>query len=113
VNDFGVMCEAISGSGLSDRIRVVLLGCKRGPGVTARTWAELNNIPVNYFPLMKESPKGNKNGMPHVTRNKALIKNADALIALWDGESWNTAHVIYLAQKKGIRLYVHLVKPPK
>ena len=35
---------------------------------------------------------------------------ADALIVLWDGESRGTKHMIDYATKKGLKVFIYLVK---
>lgn len=44
-------------------------------------------------------------------RNQQMVNEADALIAIWDGESKGTAGIIGMARKKGIPKYVMTVKP--
>lgn len=39
-------------------------------------------------------------------RNKLMAKNADALIAFWDGESRGTMHMIDYAHEKGLKVKV-------
>jgi hypothetical protein len=40
-------------------------------------------------------------------RNETMAANAEALIALWDGRSPGTKHMIDIARKKGLKVYVH------
>lgn len=40
-----------------------------------------------------------------------MAKQADALVAVWDGESRGTKHMIDIARKEGLEVYVHLTKP--
>lgn len=40
-------------------------------------------------------------------RNELIVRDADALVAWWDGQSKGTAHSIALARKKGIPVTVH------
>lgn len=42
-------------------------------------------------------------------RNKKMAENADALIAIWNGESRGTKHMIETATKKGLLVYVKRV----
>jgi hypothetical protein len=44
-------------------------------------------------------------------RNIEMAKYADALIAVWDGFSPGTGHMIQQARKHGLKLYVHSVVP--
>jgi hypothetical protein len=40
-------------------------------------------------------------------RNTKMAEYSDALIAIWDGTSRGTAHMIRTAWRKGILVYVH------
>ncbi len=42
-------------------------------------------------------------------RNQQMAENADALIALWDGESKGTKHMIDIATQKGLWVHVRRV----
>ena len=39
-------------------------------------------------------------------RNEEMAKNADALVAFWDGESHGTKHMIELANRYGLKVRV-------
>ena len=43
-------------------------------------------------------------------RNREMAKNADALIALWDGKSRGTKNMIEEAKKRGLRVAVKIYK---
>lgn len=42
-------------------------------------------------------------------RNVEMADYADALIAVWDGKSKGTKHMIDIATKKGLKVYIHAV----
>ena len=44
-------------------------------------------------------------------RNLEMAEYADALIAVWDGKSKGTEHMINIMKKKGKPVYVHQVNP--
>lgn len=46
-------------------------------------------------------------------RNKEMAKNADGLIAFWDGKSRGTKHMIDLAREQGLKVIIvrYEVKP--
>ena len=50
---------------------------------------------------------GNKAGY---IRNEEMALVSDALIAIWDGHSKGTKHMIDLAKKYGVKTYVHIIK---
>lgn len=43
-------------------------------------------------------------------RNEEMAKVSDALIAIWDGCSFGTEHMIKLAEKYGVKTYVYNIK---
>jgi hypothetical protein len=43
-------------------------------------------------------------------RNIEMAHYADALIALWDGKSNGTKHMIQYAKQRGLKVFVHLIK---
>ena len=45
-----------------------------------------------------------------VKRNREMAQYADALIAIWDGDSRGTGSMIKLAQQHGLKVYVFTVR---
>lgn len=43
-------------------------------------------------------------------RNKKMVENADALIAIWDGKSRGTKNVVMLARKKKLPTILKVIK---
>ena len=43
-------------------------------------------------------------------RNVEMGNYADALIAIWDGKSKGTKHMIDIADKKGLKVYIYKVE---
>lgn len=86
-------------------ITSVVSGCARGVDSLGEIWALRNNITVYPFPA--EWGKYGKSA--GYRRNHEMANNAEALIAIWDGVSMGTKHMIELAQELGLRVYVHRV----
>jgi hypothetical protein len=63
---------------------------------------ELEEYPADWNRLKKRA------GM---VRNAEMVKHADGLIALWDGKSPGTRHVIACAHARGIPTYVYVFDP--
>jgi Predicted Rossmann fold nucleotide-binding protein involved in DNA uptake len=63
---------------------------------------------VNFgFPLKEFKPDYKKFGRKApLVRNEIIIKNANYLIAFWNGKSSGTGHSIYLARKAGLPVKV-------
>ena len=87
-------------------ITTVVSGTARGADRLGEDWAEANDIPVLKFPA-DWNRHGRKAGF---IRNTEMAKNADALIALWDGKSRGTAHLINIARQNNLAVHIHNVE---
>lgn len=102
IEDFTTISKAISNSGFI--ITEVVSGTARGVDKLGEKWAEKNRVPVKRFPA-----DWNKHGKSAgYKRNKQMAEYADALIAVWDGESRGTGHMINLAREAGLSVYVYI-----
>lgn len=82
---------------------LVISGTAMGADRAGELWAEANGIPILRCPANWDL-HGRSAG---IIRNTEMAGKADALIALWDGKSKGTYHMINVAQSKGLRVYVH------
>ncbi len=66
------------------------------------------------MPIERYPADWDKHGKPAgYIRNAEMADKAEALLALWDGQSRGTLHMINLAKKKGLLVYVwNLEKHP-
>ena len=103
ITDIQLLFAAIRASGF--KITEVVCGEARGVDKMGRWWAEQNSVPVASFPADWER-EGWRAGF---VRNRRMAAYAEALIALWDGESRGTKHMIEIAEAKGLKVYVHVV----
>lgn len=88
VTDIAKLERAIEKCGF--QITEVISGGARGVDKMGEHWAKKNNIPCKVFPANWEvDGKG-----AGYKRNLEMAKNADAVIALWDGRSPGTKHMI-------------------
>lgn len=87
-------------------ITEVVSGGARGVDKLGEQWAAAHNVPLKVFPADWDA-KGKAAG--HI-RNIEMAEYADALIALWDGESRGTQHMISTARKLGLVVFVAEVK---
>ena len=87
-------------------ITEVVCGGAKGADALGKQWAQDNHIPVKMFPA---DWKKYKNGAGPI-RNTEMAEYAEALIALWDGDSSGTADMIMEAVAKGMKLHVYMVK---
>lgn len=84
----------------------IISGAARGADRLGERWAREHNIPLRRMPAEWEK-YGKRAGY---LRNEKMLQHADALIALWDGKSRGTAHMIEIAKRKGLRVFVRQVK---
>lgn len=91
-------------------ITEVVSGTALGIDQAAIEWAHGVGIPVRKFPA-----NWNKHGKrAGYLRNEEMADYADALIAIWDGESRGTKHMIDIAYRRkldGTRLKVYVYIP--
>ena len=73
---------------------VILSGGCRGADALAERYAALRGLPVERF-LADWARLGRSAGFH---RNEVMVKQADAVVAFWDGRSRGTASVISLAK---------------
>ena len=83
-------------------ISAVLCGEARGVDAYGKQWALEKGIEVISYPA--DWDKYGKAAGP--IRNKLMAENAEALIAVWDGYSRGTSHMINLARSMGLEVYV-------
>jgi hypothetical protein len=93
--------EAIKAAGFD--ITEAVSGTARGVDTLGERWAQLHGIPIKRIPA--DWPKyGKRAGF---IRNGEMAKYADALIAIWDGESRGTGHMIALTENRGLKVHVY------
>lgn len=102
--NYALVEEAIKISGFE--ISQIVSGRAKGVDTLGEVWALANNIPVEAFPA-DWSQHGRAAGP---IRNKQMAEYADALIAIWDGESKGTANMIQQARNKRLNVFIYLVK---
>ena len=95
--------QAMFDAGLNDIAPTrIVCGMARGVDMLGREWAHAMDMPVDEFPA-DWSTYGKRAGY---LRNEQMADNADALVALWDGKSPGTKHMIDIARRKGLKVYV-------
>lgn len=90
------------------RPTVVLSGAARGADRLGECWAAEQGIPCERYPADWDR-HGKSAGY---RRNVLMASRADALVALWDGSSRGTEHMIEHARQRGLRVHVHHIDPP-
>lgn len=85
----------------------IVSGGARGVDQLGERWAGIVGIPVRRFPA-KWHTYGSAAGRQ---RNIEMAVYADALIAVWDGSSPGTRHMITTAERMGLKVFVYRSTP--
>ncbi|MEW8308185.1 MAG: SLOG family protein [Candidatus Thiodiazotropha endolucinida] len=83
----------------------IVSGTARGADQYGEDWAKEHAIDIQHYPA--DWKKHGKKAGP--LRNEEMAKNAEGLIAVWDGQSRGTKSMIELASKYGLRICVYRV----
>lgn len=81
---------------------IVVCGKARGADTLGEKYANERGYDVHYFPADWDR-YGKAAGY---IRNEEMAKNADALVAFWDGKSHGTKNMIALAKQYGLKVRV-------
>ena len=101
--DYDIVASAINNCGWD--ISCIISGGAKGVDTIGEEYARANLIRVERFPAQWDT-HGRKAGF---IRNIQMAENAEALIAVWDGISSGTQHMIEYAKNKGLKVYIHHV----
>lgn len=84
-------------------ITEVVCGGARGVDDLGALWAKENGVPVKL--MRADWTLHGKAAGP--IRNDEMAKYAEALIAVWDGQSRGTKHMIESARERGLKVCVY------
>lgn len=104
ITSYQIVDHAITASGLD--ITEVVSGKAKGVDFSGEKWAVIHDIPIKSFPADWQN-LGKRAG---IIRNQQMVHYADALIAIWDGKSRGTQHIIKYAMYSGLKLFVFTVE---
>lgn len=100
ITDYALVCRAIKESGL--QVTELVSGAARGVDTLGEQWASTRHITVKRFPA-----NWNLHGWSAgYRRNTEMAKYAEALVAIWDGRSRGTLHMIQTAEQYGLKIHV-------
>jgi len=104
--------KAITASGIylnGGEITEVICGNAQGADQLGKLYAAYHNIHIKYF--LPDWEKYGKAAGPIRNGEMANYAGPDGwLIALWDGVSKGTQSMFTLANARGLKVYIHLVK---
>lgn len=81
----------------------IVSGCADGVDQGGEMWAQMVGLPVRQFPADWKR-YGKAAGRQ---RNLQMAVYAQALIAIWDGKSPGTRHMIATAERMGLKVFVY------
>lgn len=114
VTDYELVKRAVSASGFSPSW--IISGGARGVDALGERYASEHGIACHVMRANWRNVDGTVNRGAGLARNVDMAKTADAVIAIWDGKSPGTRHMIKTAQKLGLKVYVmntaQIVPPP-
>lgn len=87
-------------------ISEVVCGCAKGVDTLGKKYAHNLSIKVTEFPA-DWNKQGKRAGY---LRNIDMAMYSDALIAIWDGDSSGTKHMIEISKKSKLKIYVYNIK---
>ena len=100
--DSSLLIEALIESNFE--VTKIISGGARGADRIGEQYSRAYNIPLTVI-----KPDWDKYGKrAGYKRNEQMAEVADALIALWDGKSKGTKHMIDLANDKGLMVYTKI-----
>jgi len=103
INNYQVLLNTLKDYTLP--ITEIVSGHANGVDSLGEKYAKSNNIPLIIFPA-----DWNKFGkQAGYLRNVQMADYAEALIAIWDGQSKGTKMMIDIANKKGLKVYIYRV----
>lgn len=94
-----------------DMTNVILSGGAKGVQSCAKTYCEDNPMLCTFIcfePQHEVDKRLRFDARNFYTRNVAMLRNADALLAIWDGKDTNTDHAIKVAKQLKIPVIVEI-----
>ena len=118
VVDYKVVANAIERS--TFKITEVVSGGAKGVDSLGESWARTHVVPCKRFipnwgdvdspdAVVKQGKYGLYNAKAGYDRNEEMAEYADALIAIWDGESNGTRHMINCMRKLKKQVFVEQI----
>jgi hypothetical protein len=95
--------DALAACPFTAAITTVVSGTARGADTFGEEWAAWAKKAVVRYPADWDR-YGKRAGY---VRNQHMAENAEALLAVWDGASRGTGHMIDLANRHGLIVFVH------
>ncbi len=105
INSLAVLRDAMKQAERREGIvpSLIVSGCAKGVDTNGEDWAREQKLPLIRIPALWGKYGKSAGRM----RNVEMADYAEALIAVWDGESRGTKMMIDIANKKGLKVLVY------
>ena len=100
ITNYDLVKQVIKDSGFD--ITEIVCGAANGVDSLGERYAKEHKIKLSYF----YADWKNLGKSAGIKRNEVMALYADALVAVWDGKSPGTKHMISYAKKKKLKVYV-------
>lgn len=84
-----------------NEITLLVEGGARGVDIKGRAWALANDVPFKTFSPEWRDKDGNYRRQAGFERNKDMADYGDKVVAIWDGKSKGTGHMVDIMKAKG------------
>ena len=101
IEDIRVVKQAVAASRFA--IDEVVSGTGRGVNHLGEQWARQKGLRVKQIPADTRR-HGERAG---TERDYEMIRRADAMIVVWDGENQQTLKLINRARRRGLKVHIH------
>lgn len=103
ISDYALVAQAMLDSGFTPS--VILSGLAPGVDKLGEQWAIRHGVPICGYPALW-IVNGRYDRGAGKRRNSMMVRDADALVAVWDGYSGGTADTIRKAKAAGLPVHV-------
>ena len=101
IDDYAAVCRAVERSGFKPT--EIVSGGARGVDRLGERWAKEHGVPVKKFTAHWDK-YGKSAGY---RRNEEMADYANALVAVWDGKSRGTSHMVELAGSNDLPTHIY------
>lgn len=102
ITEYNTLLSAISGCPFD--IEHVVSGGADGVDNLGEEWANKNDKQVTRYPVKDYT--GSERPAP-LLRNRRMAEESDKLLAIWDGESSGTQHMISVAKQEELEIHIY------
>ena len=105
ITDYDTVCDVMKQFNETHKIQIteVVSGTAKGIDQLGERWAKDNKVAIKKFPANWDL-YGRAAGY---RRNEEMAAYAEVVIAIWDGVSKGTGHMIDIGKREGLKVFVY------